>query len=407
MNEIAASSPALPKVVSRVAGTISTGQAVWEIAKSARRRWVERSEYITTISSRDDSYQIVMRAVLARMESTNRRAVELITGNSSGMAVPDDGRPSRTPITWMYDGSRTVQLPLDGHLIRVSLTESRTEKFGDFELMRRSIQFTSPTIEARDALHTWLETIIAENREVAPAMRIATRWGSWSHRGDVPQRAMDTVILAGDQKERVIADLSRFLRAESDYARLGTSWHRGYLFYGSPGTGKTSFARALASHFSMNIYYMPLGDMPGDVNLISLVSDVPPRSIVLLEDVDVYAAARKREDDTPGTASLSGALNALDGIFTPHGIIKILTTNRRDALDDALIRAGRIDLEVEFDLTTSDQVARLWKLAFPGEYVPTDVRRLVGLQPAQITGVLQENIDDPEAALIALKELTI
>jgi chaperone BCS1 len=123
----------------------------------------------------------------------------------------------------------------------------------------------------------------------------------------------------------------------------------GYLFSGPPGTGKTSLTAALAGVFGLDIYVLSLLDpYCNEDALVRLFSAVPSRCIVLLEDVD--AAGLKRADDPrmnkkfkegeavekdtglppkPVTAiSLSGLLNAIDGVSSSEGRILIMTTNK-------------------------------------------------------------------------------
>jgi chaperone BCS1 len=186
-----------------------------------------------------------------------------------------------------------------------------------------------------------------------------SRYGAgWSRRGDLPIRTLDSVVLKDGQRERIVADLAEFLAAEDDYNRLSQPWHRGYLFHGAPGTGKTSIARALANHFGLPTYYLPLGDIDKDTDLMSFVGQIEPRSVLLIEDIDVFHAATKR-DEEGDKVSVAAMLNALDGVFTPHGLITVMTTNEKDRLDPALVRAGRIDVDEEFTPLDAGQSHRL------------------------------------------------
>jgi chaperone BCS1 len=178
------------------------------------------------------------------------------------------------------------------------------------------------------------------------------------------------------------------------------SWHRGYLLYGPPGTGKTSIAWALAHHFALDLWYMPLADIEKDQELIRLVSNVKPRSMLLLEDIDVFHAAKVREDDNG--VSMSGLLNSLDGVATPHGLITVMTTNDRSMLDDALVRPGRIDRTEEIGLLDDDQGMRLLQLFYPAlkEHEARRVgRACAGRAPSDVLEVCKRHLDDPTTAL--------
>jgi hypothetical protein len=395
--------PALP-YVGRVAAAISTYEAVVQLVGKARKKLADRTEYVTSIDSGDDMYDVVLAAVLERLPEPSRRAIQMHTGRRGrdDEAVPasytDDGRGSARAVRWTYDGARTSELVVDGHKIQVALTDPKTEKSGERWMRRRQVRFTSPSTAARDALHGWLTAVVAKTRESKPPLRIANAWGHWQYRGDIPHRDLSTVILDGGQKEAIVDDMTSFFAAEEAYRRLGVHYHRGYLLHGPPGTGKTSLVKALASHFGLGLMYIPLADLKADADLLQLTSDIPARSILLLEDIDVHSVATERTDESPLHASLSGLLNSLDGVFTPHGLITFMTTNHRARIDDALLRVGRVDLELELGLTTVDQAMGLWRLAYPGaNYVPLGAG--AGLTPAVVVDVLRRNLDDSSAAL--------
>lgn len=139
---------------------------------------------------------------------------------------------------------------------------------------------------------------------------------------------------------------------------------QGYLFYGPPGTGKSSLSTALAGEFGLDLYEVKIPSVPSDAELEQMFQEIPPQCIVLLEDIDaVWTADRElpnREDRTAGSGSgsgsgsrspssnctLSGLLNVLDGVRSQEGRIVIMTTNKPDRLDAALIRPGRVDMKV-------------------------------------------------------------
>jgi len=85
------------------------------------------------------------------------------------------------------------------------------------------------------------------------------------------------------------------------------------MLYGPPGTGKTSFTQAVAGALKLNLCYLNLSNNEvNDDSLNRLLADAPPRSIILLEDID--ALFKKREQMQSSGISFSGFLNALDGV---------------------------------------------------------------------------------------------
>jgi len=182
----------------------------------------------------------------------------------------------------------------------------------------------------------------------------------------------------------VISDIESYIDPSTQawYGARGIPYRRGYLFHGEPGTGKTSLAMAIAGRFGLDIYVISLLDMSiGDSELIGLFNTLPPKCLLLLEDIDTVGLQREsRRTQRPGPqwtkalakisegdedeeeensqrsrVSLSGLLNAIDGVAAPEGHILIMTTNKPERLDEALVRSGRISVRVAFEKATGEQ----------------------------------------------------
>lgn len=342
---------------------------VYKWAKAKRKP----ESYTITVNGMDDIYPFVHEWVLERMPEEDQKALILDTYITydgrrprSNVAYYEDDKDSGAQIALRFDGSRVQEMTLEGHRIfvqvgRDEIPGGRDQIPPNWRRLTEKVIMTAPTMEARDAiLRLFNELLVkAYPADKPPVMLMPSRWGGeWTPRTDLRPRSIDSVILKKGQLEGLLTDLSKFLDSEDVYERLGQNWHRGYLFYGEPGTGKTSVAKALASHFGLPIYYLPLGDIGNDANLLQLVASIKGRSVLLIEDIDVYHAAKSR-DDQKDKSSLAAMLNALDGIWTPHGLITIMTTNDKGSLDPALIREGRVDVQEEFTPLSKGQVRRL------------------------------------------------
>lgn len=89
----------------------------------------------------------------------------------------------------------------------------------------------------------------------------------------------------------------------------------------------------------MNICMVSLSDKDmSDDQLNHLLNSAPPRSIILLEDID--AAFQQRDAQHVNRVTFSGLLNALDGVAAQEGKLVFMTTNHVDKLDPALVRPG-------------------------------------------------------------------
>lgn len=184
-------------------------------------------------------------------------------------------------------------------------------------------------------------------------------------------RPFSSVVLDGNTSDQIFQDVQDFLGSHSWYLERGIPYRRGYLLYGPPGCGKSSFVSALAGRLGYNICVLNLGD-PGmsDDRLQHLLAVVPPRSVVLLEDVDFAVGHQTPQDPTGPYAGVmrvtfSGLLNALDGVVATEERIVFMTTNHFHALPRALVRPGRVDLAVYIGVATREQLFRMYLRFFP------------------------------------------
>lgn len=229
--------------------------------------------------------------------------------------------------------------------------------------------------------------------------------GWWNELCSLPNRPLESVVLEGETRGLVVEDMERFLRVEDRYISLGVPYRRGYLFHGSPGTGKTSFCLALAAHFGLDVSILSLSDEKlNDTSLAQILSVTPKRSILLLEDIDCLYE-KDRTAKTAKGLTLSGLLNALDGAQAQVGRVVIMTTNHIEALDNALIRPGRADLSVEFRLASLAQIEEMHKRFFPDGSSQTRraFAEAIGHEKcstAEIQGMLIKSIESSSDGLI-------
>ncbi|KAG9775739.1 hypothetical protein KCU88_g5060, partial [Aureobasidium melanogenum] len=190
-----------------------------------------------------------------------------------------------------------------------------------------------------------------------------TKWDKFGHPRS--KRPLESVILDEGVKERIVADVQDFLSSSKWYYERGIPYRRGYLLYGPPGTGKSSFIQALAGHLNYDIAMLNLSERGlTDDRLNHLLTVIPQRTLVLLEDVDA-AFANRRQVEADGyqgaNVTFSGLLNALDGVGSAEERIIFLTTNHVDRLDEALVRPGRVDMTVHLGPATTYQIEQLWE----------------------------------------------
>ncbi|KAI1477297.1 P-loop containing nucleoside triphosphate hydrolase protein [Daldinia eschscholtzii] len=180
------------------------------------------------------------------------------------------------------------------------------------------------------------------------------RYGmSWQPKSRKPIRRLETVHFDDVVKQELLADIRKYLdpKTKKLYQSRSMPYRRGYLFYGPPGTGKSSLSTALAGEFGLDLYEVKIPSVATDQDLEQMFHEVPPQCIVLLEDVDAIwvkreLANRDTHNEVVSNCTLSGLLNVLDGVGSPEGRIVIMTTNKPNRLDSALVRPGRVDMKV-------------------------------------------------------------
>eukprot|EP00588_Corethron_pennatum_P016196 CAMPEP_0194305940 /NCGR_PEP_ID=MMETSP0171-20130528/3238_1 /TAXON_ID=218684 /ORGANISM="Corethron pennatum, Strain L29A3" /LENGTH=472 /DNA_ID=CAMNT_0039057601 /DNA_START=149 /DNA_END=1567 /DNA_ORIENTATION=+ len=233
----------------------------------------------------------------------------------------------------------------------------------------------------------------AAQRETFTVFRWHMKYQYWFTDVKVLSRSIDSVVLKDEIKTAVVDDMNEFLDESTleFYLDHGIPYKRSYLFYGAPGSGKTSLIQALAGKYQRNVCYLQPShpDMTDDA-LKEAVKRCPRRSIIVLEDID--ALFDDKREGGKSDLTFSGLLNALDGVGPPLAQIFILTTNHRDRLDPALIRNGRVDLHIHFTPATTQQMASIFLAFYPGEKAlatefSTRLQRLLGDKPVSMAAM--------------------
>ncbi|CAE6427779.1 unnamed protein product [Rhizoctonia solani] len=204
------------------------------------------------------------------------------------------------------------------------------------------------------------------------------QYNCWHRSASRAKRPMQSIVLDPMIKDRILEDAKDFMTSENWYSERGIPFRRGYLLHGAPGSGKTSLIHALAGELKLDVYVISLSRRGfDDARLHEMISDLPPRAIALIEDIDASfttavgvrgssaGAATSSGGDDGGGVTLAGLLAAIDGVAAQEGRLLFATTNHIEVLDPALTRPGRMDVHVEFRLASKWQAKQLFKSFFP------------------------------------------
>jgi chaperone BCS1 len=272
-----------------------------------------------------------------------------VVGSSSSQSSPRSSVPVMVPTEGVTFTFRDVKCHIE---------RGEPQAAGNDGGFRRRAADLTLRIESRDpaVAIALLEEIsrAGSSRKEVPRVYVF-QWSWVSVRNCPTARA---AILPAGEYESLRSDLRDFFDSESWYRDVGLPYRRGFLFHGIPGSGKTTAVIALAGDFGLNVCVLSLSTHT-DETLLEAVRAMPGNSILLLEDIDCAWSGRESKDEKRLT--FSGLLNVLDGAATPEGRVAFMTTNKRDALDDALIRPGRVDHELEFRYAEQRQIEELAK----------------------------------------------
>ena len=163
-----------------------------------------------------------------------------------------------------------------------------------------------------------------------------------------------------DEAREELQEIVEFLKDPTKFARLGGKIPKGALLVGSPGTGKTLLARAIAGEANVPFFTISGSDFVemfvgvGASRVRDLFEQAKRNSpcIVFVDEID--AVGRQRGAGLGGShdereQTLNQILVEMDGFDTNTNVIVVAATNRPDVLDPALLRPGRFDRQVVLD----------------------------------------------------------
>ncbi len=148
------------------------------------------------------------------------------------------------------------------------------------------------------------------------------------------------------------------------YAHTRAKAPRGVLLYGPPGTGKTLLAKAIATQAQANFISVAGSELltkwvgASEQSIRQLFAQARQASpcVIFIDEIDTLAPARGSYQGDSGVSDrvIGQLLTELDGLQSAEGLLVIGATNRRDFIDPALLRSGRIELHMMVDLPDID-----------------------------------------------------
>jgi cell division protease FtsH len=218
-----------------------------------------------------------------------------------------------------------------------------------------------------------------------------------------------------DEAKAELEEVVDFLKNGERYQKLGAKIPKGVLLVGSPGTGKTLLAKAVAGEAGVPFFSISGSDFVemfvgvGASRVRDLFEQAKKHApcIIFMDEID--AVGRQRGAGMGGghderEQTLNQLLVEMDG-FDPHsGIIVLAATNRPDILDNALLRPGRFDRQVMIDRPDVQGREQILKVHAKGKPLASDVDlKLLAKRTPGFTGADLANLLN-EGALLAARQ---
>ena len=189
---------------------------------------------------------------------------------------------------------------------------------------------------------------------------------------------------------------------------------KGLIFYGPPGTGKTLMAKAIAKEagvpfFSLSgsdFVQMYVGVGASRIREVFKEARKHEKAVIFIDEID--AIGKKRSNNLSGSneekdQTLNALLTEMSGFKHDEGIVVIAATNRLELLDDALLRPGRFDRQIEIGYPDQGAREQIIKLYLQGKPISDEVdSEKLARQTVRFTGAMLENLLN-EAAILAAK----
>jgi len=308
------------------------------------------------------------------------------------------------------------------------LFETKLQEIRDSENLNFSIEFTTMENRWLDVLLGFLPIIIIIGIWIFLMRRMSGGGGGaggqifnigkskaklFDQNTEVKVTFKDVAGLEGAKEE--VQEIVDFLKNPKKYTVLGGKIPKGALLVGSPGTGKTLLAKAVAGEAKVPFFSLSGSDFVemfvgvGASRVRDLFKQAKEKSpaIIFIDEIDAIGRARGRGNMTGSNDERENTLNQLltemDGFGTNTNVIVVAATNRADVLDKALMRAGRFDRQIFVDLPDLNERREIFKVHLKpikkarGLDVEFLAKQTPGFSGADIANVCNE------AALIAAR----
>jgi transitional endoplasmic reticulum ATPase len=239
------------------------------------------------------------------------------------------------------------------------------------------------------------ETVLAAIEGTTPSL------GSVSL-GEMPSYGFERVANLEDVKQRLTEAVIWPIQNPERFQAMGIEPPRGILLHGPPGTGKTYVTRALAHEAGAAFFSVKGAELldkfvgeseRGVRELFARARSVAP-SIIFFDEFDALAPVRGNSNNSVTDSVVAALLTEIDGVAERGDVVVIGATNRKDLIDPALLRGGRLETHILLDLPPKASRLALLNITDVPFADDVDLDRLAevteGLSFADLTSLLRE-----------------
>jgi transitional endoplasmic reticulum ATPase len=306
-----------------------------------------------------------------------------------------------------------------------ALDAYRLQKVADRAFM--IAQTEEATAVAQSHMETAVEQVTEEQSEIDDDTDTFRRQSGDDYETESPDVSFDDVGGLDDVIDRIQSVVTIQEEYADIYEQTGFETSHGMLLAGPPGTGKTLLAKAVANELDRTFLSVKGAEMRNPwfgrteqiIRELFEKADEEAPSVLFFDEFDALAGKRSKSSRSVNQSIVATLLTELDGMESRDDVLVIAATNRKDAIDEALLRPGRLDETITVPVPDGDGQAQIFDIHTDGVPTADDVtggwftQQVTDLTGAQIRQVCEETFrkavqrkENPDELTLTKKDFT-